>query len=113
MIYTEKTQKSVFPPFKSAQFKSERDCELQIGFANEDNLQLLKHFSALKVTHCSFYFNNKYINFPPQMNAIRFLSKTILCQYKEYQMVTTSITKHNLNFEAIYIFVELSLSLFL
>ena len=28
-------------------------------------------------------------------------SKTILCQYKEYEMVTTSITKHNLNFEVI------------
>lgn len=38
------------------------------------------------------------------------LSKTILCQYKEYQMVTTSIAKHNLNFEAIYICSALSFS---
>ena len=53
---------------------------------------------------------------PSQINAIRvidfFSQKTILCQYKEYEIVTTSMTKHNLNFEVILdIYLKCSLSL--
>ena len=53
---------------------------------------------------------------PSQINAIRvidlFSQKTILCQYKEYEIVTTSMTKHNLNFEVILdIYLKCSFSL--
>ena len=52
---------------------------------------------------------------PSQINAIRvidFFLQKLLCQYKEYEIVTTSMTKHNLNFEVILdIYLKCSLSL--
>ena len=77
----------------------------------------LNLFSSLKQDNIGiFYFNNIYINVPITNKCDQsywfFSSKTILCQYKEYEIVTTSMTKHNLNFEVILdIYLKCSFSL--